>query len=93
MALQKTKNTKAGKQKEDASSVVTQIASPLLVENQEYIPEPPLLDKKLKIYQPRILILLTIASEMHAYMGLLPDPNVDDKKSKSFFPFIIIQSL
>lgn len=60
MASSKTRNNKAGKQQQDFLSPVTQIAKPSLVRNQEYIPEPHLLEEKRKIFQSQVLIPLTI---------------------------------
>lgn len=93
MASSKTKYNKVGKQQQHFLSPVTQIAKPSLVGNQEYIPEPPLLEEKCKIYQSQVLIPLIIASKTHAYMGLFPDPNVDAEKLKLFFLLIIVQNL
>lgn len=89
----KTKNNQAGNKKEDVSSPVNQIASLLLVGNHEYVPEPPLLEEKLKIYQSQVLIPLIVASETHVYIGHLPGPNADGEKLKYFFLFIIVQNL
>lgn len=88
----KTKNNKADKQKEDASSPVSQIVSPLLIGNHEYVSKPPLLEEKLRIYQSQVLIPLTIVGETHEYMGPLLGPNIDVEKLKEFFPFIIVQN-
>lgn len=85
MASSKTKNNKARKQ-QDFLLPITQIAKPSLVGNQEYVPEPPLLEEKRKIYQSQVLIPLFIAGKNHAYMGPFPDPNVDAEKLKKFFP-------
>lgn len=86
MVSSKTKNNKVGKQHKDFLSSVTHIAKLSLVGNQEYVPEPPLLEEKRKIYQSQVLIPLTITGKTHMYMGHLPDPNVDAKKLKKFFP-------
>lgn len=92
MVSSKTKKNKAGTQQQDFLSPVTQIAKTSLVVNQEYVPEPPLLEEKQKIYQSRILIPLIIAGKTHMYMGHFPDPNVDAEKLKKFSQLIIVQN-
>ena len=77
---------KVSKQQKEALNPIVKIATPLLTGNQEYVLGPPLLEEKRKIYESQVLTPLTISDETHAYMGPLPDPNVDAEKLKEFFP-------
>lgn len=56
----------------------------LLVGNQEFVPELPLLEEKRKMYTSQVIIPLSIAGETRAFMGLIPDPNVN--VDSIFFP-------
>lgn len=48
-----------------------------MVGNQEFIPDPLLLEDKMKIYASHILFPLIISREMHVFMGLIPDLDAD----------------
>lgn len=54
--------------------------------NQEYVQEPPLLEEKTKIYAYQVMIPLTIFGETRAFMGPIPDRNIDASLISVFFP-------
>lgn len=65
-------------------ALVTQILGPMLVGNQEFDPEPPLVEEKIWIYISQILVPLTISGETHAFMGSLPSPDFGVEIFKAF---------
>lgn len=48
-----------------------------VIENQEYIHEPPNYEAKLHIYKSQVIIPYSISEKTHDFMGLTYDPYVD----------------
>lgn len=63
-----------------------------VVENRQYVPEPPNNEEKLCIYKSQVLIPYTISEITHAIMGPMRDPSEDLTKLRHFPPLILGQN-
>lgn len=79
----KAKSTKESK---DSRPLSTRLQSPILNGNQQYVPESPMQEENLRIYESHLLIPYSISGKPHALMGPLPDPSLDVVKLREFFP-------
>lgn len=66
--------------------LATILQSAIFVGNQEYVPELPNREKKLRIFKSQVLIMYSIAGKTHALMGPMSDPIVDIVKLRELFP-------
>lgn len=54
--------------------------------NQQYIPEPPLVEEKRRIYQSQVLIPISISGKTYAMLGPLSYTTTNPDSLKEFFP-------
>lgn len=78
------KHIRAPKKISDLSPFAT-LPDPVMVGNQQYIPEPRTEEQR-RIYESQVLIPITVSRKNHALFGPLPNLNIEPSRLRDFFP-------
>jgi hypothetical protein len=89
MAPPKSSSSKHSKKTQDSTlHPVHELNGPMIIGNQQYVPEPPNERDKECIYKSQVLIPVLVSGICHAMLGQLPNPDIKPDRLKEFFPHL-----